>query len=419
MYQGRSFRSGRSLRRRHDNEDDNIVLDVKQGVPGVLRQVVVVVCQQNGATKSRRLGYLNAAVRAISKVLKSSQVKKSHISEKIIVTDDSDKADDDESSVSSQVDFGEEEISNIQYFCLLRCCLVHEAKEVRAGGLRLLRYLLQSKEDVQGLIEVNAVPLIVRCIDIMLENQVERVQGLRLARRMLQVAPHLFPIGLARCLVAIARDGAKERDRMLRSALATLNEMALLNPSVFVECGGVGVVLHNILDCAMPRINEALMGAILYLLNSPEWRPYCGQLHMILAPFSDFHYKHTSYDPEYYTKSEERELRTQAGKLAVLVCLRSWPGLVSLCQPHSAALRAMVALLYPNHEDTRKIVIELLYEIFRIPLGEWTGDFEDALASYGSASASDSDLWRLHEGFVAAEARAILPHIAKYRSDLL
>lgn len=64
-------------------------------------------------------------------------------------------------------------------------------------------------------------------------------------------------------------------------------------------------------------------------------------------------------------------------------------------------------------------MIELLYEMFRIPLGEWTGDFEVALASYGSASASDSDLWRLHEGFVAAEARAILPHIAKFRSDLI
>lgn len=87
-----------------------------------------------------------------------------------------------------------------------------------------------------------------------------------------------------------------------RNCNEIISPSALLNPCLFVECGGVGVVLHNILDCAMPRINEALMGAILYLLNSPEWRPYCGQLHMILAPFSDFHYKHTSYDPEYYTK---------------------------------------------------------------------------------------------------------------------
>lgn len=66
-------------------------------------------------------------------------------------------------------------------------------------------------------------------MDIMLDNQVERVQALRLARRLLMVAPELFPVSLARCLVAIARDGAKERDRLLRSALATLNEMGMFH----------------------------------------------------------------------------------------------------------------------------------------------------------------------------------------------
>lgn len=48
----------------------------------------------------------------------------------------------------------------------LRCCLVHEGKEVRAGGLRLLRYLVQSAEDVEALIAVNTVPLIVRCVSV-------------------------------------------------------------------------------------------------------------------------------------------------------------------------------------------------------------------------------------------------------------
>ncbi|KAG7156669.1 rapamycin-insensitive companion of mTOR-like [Homarus americanus] len=420
MYQGRGIRTGRSLRRRHENEEDNIVFALERGVSGVVREVLGVVCRQDGIPKGRRLSYLNAAVRSISKITSSNQSKKSSYSgEEKKMFDDMVSSNEKSTSPQPQVDFGEEVITKEQYFCLLRCCLVHEGKEVRAGGLRLLRYLIQTPEDVQALITVNTVPLIIRCMDIMLDNQIERVQSLRLARRMLQVAPSLFPVSLARCLIAIARDGAKERDRLLRSALATLNEMAVLNTAVFVECGGVGVLLHNILDCAMPRINEALLGAILYLLNTPEWRPHCAQLHQILAPFSDFHYKHTSYDLEYYSKSEERDLRTQAGKLAVLVCLRSWSGLVSLCQPDTAALRSLIALLYPNHEDTRKTIIELLYELFRVPFVNWVGDYEEALAQHGSVSSSDTDTWRLHESFVAAEARAVLPHIAKYRANLI
>nr|XP_053655508.1 LOW QUALITY PROTEIN: rapamycin-insensitive companion of mTOR-like [Cherax quadricarinatus] len=420
MYSGRARRAGRSLRRRHDNEDDNIVLDSGRGVSGVIREILGVVCREDGISKGRCLGYLNAAVRAISKITASNHSKKSPFTdEEKNMFDEIVSMKNDTSSPSTKVNFGEDIITGEQYFCLLRCCLVHKGKEVRAGGLRLLRYLIQTPEDVQALITVNTVPLMIRCMDIMLDNQIERVQSLRLARRMLQVAPSLFPVALARCLIAIARDGAKERDRLLRSALATLNEMAVLNTAVFVECGGVGVLLHNVLDCAMPRINEALMGAILYLLNTPTWRSHCSQLHQILAPFSDFHYKHTSYDLEYYSKSEERELRTQAGKMAVLVCLRSWPGLVALCQPNTAALRSLVALLYPNHEDTRKAIIELLYELFRVPLGEWTGDYEDALSEHVSVSASDTDMWRLHEGFVAAESRAVLPHIAKFRPNLI
>lgn len=103
---------------RHDNEDDNIALDVKQGVPGILRQVVGVVCRQDGANKSRRLGYLNSAVRAIAKVLKASQVKKPLFSDRVIAKDDPEKSTNHERSLSSQVDFGEEEITKKQYFCL-------------------------------------------------------------------------------------------------------------------------------------------------------------------------------------------------------------------------------------------------------------------------------------------------------------
>ncbi|CAL4142208.1 unnamed protein product, partial [Meganyctiphanes norvegica] len=416
-------------RGRHESEEDNIQLDVEHGVSGVLRELVVVLARKDGVPKSKRLSYLNAAVRAVSRLCaaptKTIQSPSSSFREAPTPTTEITIAATQDSSLSSAKDtslnFGEGEDDNRElYFCLLRCCLVHESKEVRSGGMRLLRYLIVSPQDVQALISVNTLPLIIRSLDIMLDNQIERVQALRLVRRMLHVAPNLFPSSLAHCLMAIARDGAKERDRLLRSALAVLNELAVLNTEVFVSCGGVSVLLHNILDTSLPRINEALLGALLFLLNTPKWRSHCMQLHQILAPFSDFHYKHTSYDLEFYSKCEERELRTEAGRLAVLVSLRSWPGLVALCQPDTGALKSFVALLYPNHEETRKNVIELLYELFRVPMGPLIGDYEEALSEHQSATiVADTDQFRLHEGFVAAEAKILLPHIAKYRPNLI
>lgn len=85
-----------------------------------------------------------------------------------------------------------------------------------------------------------------RCIDICIDNHNERIHAVRLARHMLHVAPLVFSPSLAHCLIAIAKDGAKEkerphrsvqgiskdggkeRDKLLRSAQAIMNELGIL-----------------------------------------------------------------------------------------------------------------------------------------------------------------------------------------------
>ncbi|RXG72546.1 Rapamycin-insensitive companion of mTOR [Armadillidium vulgare] len=290
-----------------------------------------------------------------------------------------------------------------------RCILLHKRKEVRAAGLRLLRYITKTEEDVKCLIRSNSIPLIVRCIDICIDNHCERLHGIRLARHILFVAPQEFQNGLARSLIAIAKDGSRDRDKLLRSAQAIVNELAILNPQVFVECGGVSSTLYGILDCPYPRVNEALMGSLLFLLNDPNWRTSCSQFHMIMAPFSDIHYRHHEYDLE-YSKNEEREMRVQSSCYAILAAIRSWPGFITLYQPQDRTLQSLIDLLrLPN----------FLYDLFRIPMGPSHDDYDKALAERSVVKPLDPDAWKLHEGFVVAEAKVLLPHIAKFRPNLI
>lgn len=93
----------------------------------------------------------------------------------------------------------------------LRVSLLDEAYEVRAAGLRAMRCFLLSPEHVRSLIRCNQIHLVVRSLDINLENKVERLQALRLIRRMIAVLPSEVPLSLVRVLVAIARDGMQER----------------------------------------------------------------------------------------------------------------------------------------------------------------------------------------------------------------
>lgn len=64
-----------------------------------------------------------------------------------------------------------------------------------------------------------------RCVDVLVDNMAERAQALRLCRRMLLLDPVSFPVALGRSVVALAFDGTKEKDRLVRASLAILAEL--------------------------------------------------------------------------------------------------------------------------------------------------------------------------------------------------
>lgn len=63
--------------------------------------------------------------------------------------------------------------------------------------------------------------------------------------------------------------------------------------------------------------------------------------------------------------------------------------------------------------EIRRGLLEVLYDIFRLPLPVVTDEFIEALLSVDPGRFQDS--WRLSDGFVAAEAKTILPHRARSR----
>lgn len=66
---------------------------------------------------------------------------------------------------------------------------------------------------------------------MLVDNVAERTQALRLCRRLLLVEPNLYPVALARSVVALAQDGGKEKDRLVRASLAHLAELCRLPES--------------------------------------------------------------------------------------------------------------------------------------------------------------------------------------------
>ncbi|KAK6306124.1 hypothetical protein J4Q44_G00230490 [Coregonus suidteri] len=382
---GRPIRSLR-MRGRNDSGEENVPLDLTREPSDNLREILQNVSKPHGITNMRKLGHLNNFIKLLSSI--------GHCEEKF--------------------GFTYEEI-----IICLRLALLNEAKEVRAAGLRALRYLIRDSNVLQKVLRLQVDYLVARCIDIQQSNEGERTQALRLVRKMITVNPLLFPSSVTNSLIAVGTDGLQERDRMVRATIAIVCELALKNPEVVAKRGGLSAILKSVIDCQLSRINEALITTILHLLNHPHTRQYIRndvELEQILAPFTDFHYCHNADTSESQLK-EDREARFLSSRMAIVASFRSWSGIINLCRAGNSGIQSLIGLLCIPNMEVREGLMEMLYEIFRLPLPIVTQDFTEALLSVDPSRCQDS--WRLSDGFVAAEAKVLLHHRARSRPDLM
>ncbi|XP_060081851.1 uncharacterized protein LOC132561136 [Ylistrum balloti] len=382
---GRPFRNVRS-RIRHESGEEGVKLDLSKDPGENVKEILSIATVHLHVHKTKKLGYLNAFVKLLYKLGKEKSLG----------------------------------YSKQDILCCLRVSLFHEAKEVRAATLRVLRYFIQDGETLDLLYKLHMDYLIVRSIDMCLDNEVERIHAIKLVRRIAQLAPHRLTCSLIYPLVAIGNDGAGERDRMVRVCLSTICEIAFLNPELIAKCGGVGSILRAALDCHQyPRINESLVCTILHLLNHPRTRhliKFNTDLEQLLAPFTDCHYRYSGAETSDHS-GDDKENRFAASKMAVVSIMRSWPGIIRFCRPDGSGLQSLVGILYLPYYEIRQGIIEILYDLFRLQVPEWTDNFSAALLSVDPSMMRDS--WRLTDGFICEEGRSLLPHMAKIRPNLV
>uniref|UniRef100_A0A4W3JTQ3 RPTOR independent companion of MTOR complex 2 n=1 Tax=Callorhinchus milii TaxID=7868 RepID=A0A4W3JTQ3_CALMI len=360
----------RSSRLRGEEPEDN------------LREILQNVAKPQGVSNMRKLGHLNNFVKLLCNV--------GHCEEKL--------------------GFTYEEI-----ILCLRLALLNEAKEVRAAGLRALRYLIRDPSILQKVLNLRVDYLIARCIDIQQSNEVERTQALRLVRKV------RISWSVNRNLVVSTISNASYYYTLfIRIVYCThCFSPALQNAEVVATRGGLSTILKNVIDCQLNRINEALITTILHLLNHPKTRKYIRadvELEQILAPYTDFHYRHNPDTAEGQLK-EDREARLLASKMAIVAAFRSWAGIINLCRPGNSGIQSLIGILCIPNMEVRRGLLEVLYDIFRLPVPVGTQDFSEALISVDPSRFQDS--WRLSDGFIAAEAKTILPHRARSRPDLM
>ena len=121
---------------------------------------------------------------------------------------------------------------------------------------------------------------------------------------------------------------------------------------------------------------------------------------------------------DYYSEKSENS-RTENGSAALLSILRSWPGLLHFSNPHlpTKPLQSLLDILNLPSYETRRTILDLLYQSLSLQVPDWTDEFEVAMKVADPSAFKDS--WKLTEGFVASEGKGLLPHLAKSRPNLV
>ncbi|XP_078485410.1 rapamycin-insensitive companion of mTOR isoform X2 [Ciona intestinalis] len=355
----------------------------------ILKEILINVSAKQRVSTERKLGHLNNLVKLFCSI-----------------------PDDDVITIPMEV-----------IMTCLKPTLVSEVKEVRAAGVRAYRYLINDEPSKRIFMDLKLDYLITKCLDISHFNEVERIQAIRLVRKVAHIKQRtnetIVPLSLASCIVSVSLGGAEERDRVYRTCLAVLCELALLQPWLVVRCNGILALINAVLECHMyQRINECLCMSLMHIINHPcirEWHPTILDVGPTLAPYTELNCRFHA-DVEDTKLKDELEMRFAASRMAIVSLLRTWDGLFHIVKSRDMIGSLVNAIRIP-HNNIRRGIFAVLCDLFYFNEPTWTDDFETALKA--AAPGSFRDNWRHSEGFVVAETKSLLPVHSSSRPDLV
>ncbi|KAF9580285.1 hypothetical protein BGW38_003131, partial [Lunasporangiospora selenospora] len=142
--------------------------------------------------------------------------------------------------------------------------------------------------------------------------------------------------------------------------------MIMADPKPVARCGGFRAVLMALTD-NLQDLSDALLKVFLYLLESPETRSYVRQgldSEMVMSVFTDI-----------YSQGPNHTDRVKASGRIITSMVRSWAGLFDLCAHQKRAIRSLVHGVSLPIQENRKVLLDMLYDIFRINTPKWLKEF--------------------------------------------
>ncbi|XP_050533366.1 rapamycin-insensitive companion of mTOR [Daktulosphaira vitifoliae] len=372
-------------RGRHDVEDDAFNLDLVSKPRESIKRILSSLNQTQGLSDHKKLNLLNILVKLLSTI----------------------NINDNNSEV-----FG---FSISDIMCCLTPSLLSDSSDVRAAGLRALRHCIRIPENLTTLVRLRLTILICRSLELLLDNENERLQALRIIRKSCAICPQQFPKAFTHSLSAIAMcSHGPSKDQLHRACVATLCELCLLNPQAFVAGCGLKALRHVLISSELPlKMAECVLGTLLWMLNNPNTRK------LVSFDFSQLASYFTDFNP--ISKSSDKNLVGETAHGTLVSLLRSWIGILYFCDPSNdnskSGLSSIIHALHVQNSSIRIAIINLLREILGFSPAEWVDDIDTVLESVNPYKYQEN--YHLNNGYVYIEAMELLPRLNSNRVNLV
>lgn len=227
---------------------------------------------------------------------------------------------------------------------------------IRSALFRLIRFCIGSRSHCDILISEEIHWIIISSLEKEVDQVIiERMQALKIIRKVIMIAPEKFPVSYARSLVAIA---SHKDDNIRRICVETLRELCIINPEVVSDVDGFTCLLEAVIDPSTSDMGQAIVLSILYLINSPTKRLFVRpflDLRILTAPFSDLD-----------TELSDLMLRWKSAKSAFVLLMRSWAGMLYLTSD-PLGLATLTDLLKDDKVSSslHEILLDAFSEVFQ------------------------------------------------------
>jgi rapamycin-insensitive companion of mTOR len=184
-----------------------------------------------------------------------------------------------------------------------------------------------------------------------------------------------MPPSIVEALRETVVDHMLQDDPYSRIALDALAQIAVRNPALAASSQVFTVMIEAIVNPYFKAMQEALIIAILFLMNDASSRQYLYNVEHILAPLNG-------------AQGSSGLESLQLSVRALTIMLKSWPGLIWAAK--TGGMMALVSGLRHKDPNVQSIILDAFFEVLRIPHPDTSNPFQRQEVVFLESDPGDS-----------------------------